>query len=318
LKSTSIKKVTIIGAGTMGEGIAQVFAQKGMQVWLVDQHVDILNKCQAHIKANLEMFHEYQLIHEATSAIAARITPTTNLRDALTDPEFVVETISEVLEIKKQLYSELDDLPADVIIASNTSSIPITQITEDMKSSQRVIGVHYFNPPHIMPLVEIHRGQNTADEIFETTYQLMLSVGKKPILVRKVVPGFIVNRITGAMMREIYHLLEEGIVSPEDLDTAIKSSTGFKQAWIGPMELEDMAGLDTAVRVHARTYPTLDSSIAPSQLLVQKVNNNELGVKTGKGWLDYGGKTKEELMDRTNRMLLQQLVIFKSRDNIKT
>ena len=264
------------------------------------------------------MFHEYKLIHEAPSAITARITPTTNLCDALNDPQFVVETISEVLEIKKQLYRELDHLPADVIIASNTSSIPITQITEEMKSSQRVIGVHYFNPPHIMPLVEIHLGKNTTDEIVETTHQLMLSVGKKPILVRKVIPGFIVNRITGAMMREIYHLLEEGIVSPEDLDTAIKSSTGFKQAWIGPMELEDMAGLDIAIRVHTRTYPTLDNRTAPSQLLVQKVNNHELGIKTGKGWLDYGGETREEVMDRTNRMLLQQLVIFKSRENIKT
>lgn len=306
-----VKTVVIFGAGTMGEGIAQVFAEHGVQVRLVDIQQDILDRCQRHIKANLELFKEYELIHESPSMIASRISAAENIDEALIDCDFAVETIPEVLEAKKQLFRQLDGLPDHVIIASNTSSIPITQMTQEMKTSQRVIGVHYFNPAHIMPLVEIHRGEYTDEHVLKETYSLMLRVGKKPVMVRKEIPGFIVNRITGAMMREIYYLLEEGIVSPEDLDTAIKSSTGFKLSWLGPMALEDMAGLDIASRVHTRTFRTLNNSTEPSSLLLEKVNRNELGIKSGRGWLDYAGKTREEIIDKTNRMLLQQLALCK-------
>jgi 3-hydroxyacyl-CoA dehydrogenase len=312
MNGPEMKRVTVIGAGTMGGGIAQVFAQQGLPVRLVDREEGILNRCLARILTNLELFHEHRLLPEAPTAVAARITATTHLAEALPDAEWVVETIFEDLAVKKQLFAELDRLSPAVVIASNTSSIPLSQLTEGMKTPQRVIGVHFFNPAHIMPLVEIHRGPQTADETVAIAQKLMLSVGKKPILIRKAVPGFVVNRITGAMMREIYHLLEEGVVTPEDLDTAMKSSTGFKMAWLGPMELEDMAGLDVACKVHARTYQTLDNRTEPSPWLLQKVQRHELGVKTGKGWLDYGGRTQEEIMARTNRLLLRQLAIFKS------
>ncbi|MCL2669723.1 MAG: 3-hydroxyacyl-CoA dehydrogenase family protein, partial [Syntrophaceae bacterium] len=305
----------LIGAGNMGEGIAQVFAQQGMLVRLVDRDDAILDRCQARIRANLELFQEYQLLQEAPAAVADRITATTCLDEALVDAGFVIETIFEDLAVKKHLYARLDDLPVETIIASNTSSIPIALLTEDMKTPQRVVGVHYFNPAHIMPLVEMHRGPQTSDATVETAREIMLRVGKKPILIGKSIPGFVVNRITGAMMREICYLLEEGVVTPEDLDTAMKSTTGFKMAWLGPMELEDMAGLDIACKVHSRTYQTLDNRTTPSPILMQKVERNELGIKTGKGWLDYGGKTKEEIMARTNRLLLRQLAIFKSRGN---
>jgi 3-hydroxyacyl-CoA dehydrogenase len=315
--SSAIQTVAVIGAGVMGEGIALVFAQHGMQVRMMARHQETVDKCQSHIKANLNMLQEYHLLDEPPTAIAARVTSTTNLHEAIDGADFIVETIAEDIEAKKQLYAVLDKLPARVIIGSNTSSIPITQLSEDMQTPQRVIGTHFFNPPHIMPLIEMHRGQNTSDEVFETTRQLMLSVGKKPVLIRKPIPGFAINRITGAMMREICYLLEEGVISPEDLDTAMKSSTGFKMAWLGPLALEDMAGLDIALRVHTRTYQTLNSSATPSKLLVEKVQNNELGLKTGKGWLDYGGKTREEILEKTNRMLLQQLAIYNGRENAK-
>ena len=308
-----IKTVAVLGAGTMGEGIAQVFAQQEMQVTLADINPDVLERSRIHIMSSLELFMEYGLISETPPAVASKITYFREASEAVHNCDFVVETISEVLEEKKKLYAQLDSLPANVIIASNTSSIPITQLAENMKTSHRVIGVHYFNPPQIMPLVEIHLGENTGEQVFEKTYQLMTKVGKKPIIIRKAIPGFVVNRITGAMMREIYHLLEEGVVTPEDLDTAMKNSTGFKMSCLGPMELEDMAGLDIASKVHARTFETLENSREIPLLLREKVNRNELGVKSGEGWLDYGGMPREQITERINRVLLQQWALLKSR-----
>jgi 3-hydroxybutyryl-CoA dehydrogenase len=293
----------------MGEGIAQVFAQHGFEVRIVDINHETLIQCPKHIKKNLDLFEEYDLLNEPTTNILARIATFLSLKDAVFQADFIIEAVSEKLEIKQDLLRQLDHLPPEVIIASNTSSIPITQLTEKMSTVRRVVGVHYFNPAHIMPLVEIHFGKDTEKSVVEATYQLMIQVGKKPILIRKALPGFAVNRITGAMMREIYHLLEEGVVTPEDLDIAVKNSLGFKLAWMGPMANEDLAGLDIASKVHSRTFKTLNNSTEPSPLIFQKVDRNELGVKSGQGWLNYHGKTREEITYENNRMLVKQLCI---------
>ena len=168
--------------------------------------------------------------------------------------------------------------------------------------------MHYFNPAHIMPLVEIHRCKNTRDDVVETAKELMAKAGKKTALVRKEVPGFIVNRIQGAIYREISDILEQGITTPEDLDTAVKASLGFRYSCIGPMEAEDMIGLDTSAKVSARVYKTLSTRTEPNSLLLEKVKRGELGINSGKGWYDYGKKTRSEVMEEKNRKLLRQLV----------
>jgi 3-hydroxybutyryl-CoA dehydrogenase len=184
-------------------------------------------------------------------------------------------------------------------------------ITEDMKTPERVVGMHYFNPAHIMPLVEIHRGKKTRDDVVETVKELMAKAGKKTALVLKEVPGFIVNRIQGAIYREISDILEQGVTTPEELDTAMKASLGFRYSCIGPMEAEDMIGLDTSAKVSARVYKTLSTRTEPNSLLLEKVSRGELGINTGKGWYDYGKKTRSEVMEEKNRKLLQQLASFK-------
>jgi len=313
-KPSEIKQVVVIGAGNMGEGIVQSFAQAGKSVKVLARKRETLDKCLQQIDTNLKLFAEFQLLEEAPEIIKSRINyiPMAELAEAIKGCHFVVETIPEVLADKKGLFGKLDDCDPDVILASNTSSITITTLTQDMKTAYRVVGAHYFNPAHIMPLVEIHRGKDTSDEVVETTRDLMLQVGKKPILVNKEIPGFIVNRVQGAIFREISYLLDEGIATPEDIDMAAKAMYGFRLSCIGPMEADDMIGLDTSARVSANLFKTLSNRTEPSATLLDKVNRGELGIKTGNGWYNYGEKTRTQVLDEINRRLLKQLVLFKA------
>ena len=312
-----IKTVTVIGAGIMGEGIAQNFAQAGLDVRLVDQTEDILNKCLHQIEANLNQFLEYKLIKEKPLEIKKRIKTfiSGDSAKAIKGCDFIVEVIPEILQLKKELIGQIDSLNGEAILASNTGSFTIPQISEGSRYPGRIIGTHYFNPAHIMPLVEIHKGADTLDETVAVTKALMLKIGKMPAIVRKEVPGFIVNRIQGAMEREIDYLIDEGIVTPEDLDIAAKASYGFRLACMGPMEAEDMIGLDTSLRVSPGIYKSLSNSTTPSPSLAKKVEKGELGIKSGVGWYDYRNRPIEQVKTEINQKLLQQLVLFRSRQS---
>lgn len=313
-KPSEIKQIVVIGAGNMGEGIVQSFAQAGKNVKVLSRKRETLDKCLQQIDTNLKLFAEFQLLEEAPEVIKSRITyiPMAELSEAIRGCHFIVETIPEVLADKKELFGKLDGCDPDVILASNTGSITITTLTEDMKTAYRVVGTHYFNPAHIMPLVEIHRGKYTSDKVVQTTRDLMLQVGKKPILVKKEIPGFIVNRVQGAIFREISYLLDEGIATPEDIDMAAKAMYGFRLSCIGPMEADDMIGLDTSARVSANLFKTLSNRTEPSATLLDKVNKGELGIKTESGWYNYRGRTRTQVLDEINRRLLKQLVLFKA------
>ena len=315
-KPSEIKQVAVIGAGNMGEGIVQSFAQAGKNVRVLARTRETLERCGQQIDTNLKLFAEFQLLEESIEVVKARITymPMAALMDAIKGCQFIVETIPEVLAEKKQLFGKLDGCDKDVILASNTSSITITALTEGMKTAYRVVGTHYFNPAHIMPLVEIHRGKYTSDEVVHTTRELMLQVGKKAVLVRKEIPGFIVNRIQGAIFREISYLLDEGVATPEDIDMAAKAMYGFRLSCVGPMEADDMIGLDTSARVSANLFKTLSNRTEPSTALLDKVSRGELGIKTGSGWYDYRGRTRTQVLDEINRRLLKQLVLFKAQN----
>jgi 3-hydroxybutyryl-CoA dehydrogenase len=308
------RQIVVIGAGNMGEGIVQSFAQAGKSVKVLARRRETLDKCRQQIDTNLKLFAEFRLLEETAEVIGSRITyiPMAELSEAIKGCHFVVETIPEVLADKKELFGKLDDCAPDVVLASNTSSITITTLTEDMKTAHRVVGTHYFNPAHIVPLVEIHTGKRTSEEAVQATRDLMLQVGKKPVLVKKETPGFIVNRIQGAIFREISYLLDEGIASPEDIDMAAKAMYGFRLSCIGPMEADDLIGLDTSARVSSNLFKTLSNRTEPSATLLEKVNRGELGIKTGSGWYSYGGKTRAQVLDEINRRLLRQLVLFRA------
>ena len=201
-----------------------------MSVRMIARNQQRLEQSLASVAANLRLFDEFKLLGETPSVITSRIEiiPTEDMAEVTKGCDFVLETIPEILDTKKEIFSQLDQLPPEVIIASNTSSFTMDMLTENLKSPQRMLGLHYFNPAHIIPAVEIHKGKHTTDDAVEKTRALMIRTGKKPVIVRKTVPGFIINRLTGAMEREIDYLIDEGIVTPEDLDIAVKASYGFR------------------------------------------------------------------------------------------
>ncbi len=314
MSDKEVRTAAVIGAGIMGVGIVQTFAEAGISVRMIARNEQLLEQSLASVDANLRLFEEFKLLRETPSVIMSRIKifPTDDMAEGTMGCDFVLETIPEMLDTKKAIFSQLDQLPPEVIIASNTSSFTMDMLTEKLKTPQRMLGLHYFNPAHIIPAVEIHKGKYTNDDVVEKTRALMIRTGKKPVIVRKTVPGFIINRLTGAMEREIDYLIDEGIVTPEDLDIAVKASYGFRLACMGPMAAEDLIGLDTSARVSANVFKLLSNKTEPSPILLEKVKKGELGIKSGKGWYDYSGKTRDEVNDTINRRLLKQLALFRS------
>jgi 3-hydroxyacyl-CoA dehydrogenase len=315
--SKEIKTVAVIGTGIMGVGIIQGFAEAGLKVKMIARRQESLDQGVALVKANLALFKEFNLLKEAPEAIEARIEPvvSTNLPEGAKGTDFILETIQEVYDMKRPIFEALDSFPADVLIASNTSSITMDKLTDGLKTPERMLGLHYFNPAHIIPAVEIHKCKATTQDAVDRTRELMLKAGKKPVVVLKSLPGFIINRLTGAMEREIDNLLDEGVVTPEDLDIAVKASYGFRLSCMGPMEAEDMIGLDTAARVSGNVFKVLSNRTEPSPELLAKVSRGEFGIKSGKGWYDYSGQTREQVNDKINRRLLKQLALFRSVEN---
>jgi 3-hydroxybutyryl-CoA dehydrogenase len=305
-------KVLIVGAGTMGEGIAQSFAQHGVGVRLVDIKEEFVTRALGQIGQNVEQFVEFGLITEPAGEVMSRIeaTATTDMAAAVDGCTYVVEAVQEILEQKLDLFARIQAADPELIIGSNTGSFTMDTLAESLPRPDKLIGIHYFNPAHIIPLVEVHRGSACTDATYDETVRLLEASGKKTVLVRVERPGFIVNRLMGALEREIDYLLDEGIVTPEDLDVAVKSSTGFRFACLGPMEVEDMIGLDIAATVSGRVFKGLSNATEPSPMLVEKVERGELGIKSGKGWYDYSGRTREEVLKEKNAKLLPQLKLF--------
>lgn len=310
------EKILVVGTGTMGEGIAQTFAQNGFEVRFVARREEPLTQAMGQIRKNVEQFIEFGLIKESVDQVVGRIegVVTTDMARAVQGCSYVVETIREILDDKRALISAIQVANPYMIIGSNTGSLTVDALAEGMPNPKVIIGIHYFNPAHIIPLVEIHRGSETTEATYAETVRMMEASGKKTVLVRVEKPGFIVNRLMGALEREIDYLLDEGIVTPEDLDLAVKSSTGFRFACLGPMEVEDMIGLDIACTVSGRVFKGLSNATEPSPILVEKVKKGELGIKAGKGWYDYSGKTRAEVLEEKNRKLLRQLKLFMSQD----
>ncbi len=312
MSANKAEKVLVVGTGTMGEGIAQSFAQNGFQVRLVARREEPLTRALSQIKQNVKQFIEFDLIKEAADVVVGRVegVVTTDMAVACEGIDYVVETIRENLDDKRALIGAIQAVNPNLVIGSNTGSMTVDSLAEGMPNPATIIGIHYFNPAHIIPLVEVHRGTKTSDAAYELTERMMKESGKKTALVRKEMPGFIVNRVMGAITRECAFILDEGICTPEDLNTAIKSSTGFRFACLGPMEVDDMIGLDICATVSGRVFPGLSNATTASKLVTEKVEKGELGIKSGKGWYDYSGKTREEVLEEKNLALIKQLQLF--------
>jgi 3-hydroxyacyl-CoA dehydrogenase len=309
----------VIGAGSMGEGIAQVFAQAGLDILLIDIDQNALERCTAQIRSNLELFKEYGLLTQEPSDVLSRITfrrvkDLNTITHLLEGIELVVEAVPEILQLKQSLFRNLDTCSREIILCSNTSSLTISEISEGLKHPERIVGLHFFFPAHIVPLVEIHSSPKTAAETISLVKEIMLRVGKRPIVVKKEIPGFIVNRIQAAYNREVTYLLDQGVATAEDIDEAAKAGFGFRLACLGPLEIHDLNGLDVVLKAGGKTRQSICNDREHSASLIKKVEKGELGIKTGKGWHDYKGQSRETLIDASNKKLLRQLVLFKERE----
>jgi len=287
-----IQEIAVIGCGLMGHGIAQTFAQKGYSVTMYDTHHSILEKAISQVRSNLDTFIEAGLeTEESIKEVLSNIRISLDLRSAVKQAHFVIEAAPEDLMLKMNLFAEMDQSAhEDAILASNTSTLPISQIGKKVIRKERLIITHWFNPPHIIPVVEVVRGEATSQGVFEITYKLLEKIGKKPIKILKEIPGFLINRVQTAMFREILSLLELGVATPEDIDLGVKGSFGFRLAVIGPLQTMDMGGLDLMYKGMKYLYPFIDRSIEVQKILGEKIERNELGLKTGEGFFQYEQK----------------------------
>ncbi len=282
-----IKKIGVVGAGAMGNGIAQMAAQIGCDVVLRDIKDEFVERGMKNIDRFLSKGVEKGKIEAAQKdAILGRIKGTTEMSD-LKDVDFIIEAVIEDLDLKKRVFKELDELCAPhVILASNTSSMSLTEIAAATKRPEKVCGMHFFNPVPIMKLVEIIRGYSTSDETVDITTELAKKMGKITVEVKKDSPGFVVNRIMIPHMVEAIKIVEEGIASIEDVDTAVKAGLNYP---MGPFELMDLTGIDICYFVNEYFYKELnkESKWVSPNLLKTMIRANKLGRKTGGGWYDY-------------------------------
>ncbi len=280
-----MKKIVVIGGGTMGLDIAQVFAKKGFEVVVRDITEEIIKGSEARLNKSLDkLVAKGKLTEEGKAAITGKMTFTTDLNLAA-DADLVVEAAVENLEIKKSIFAELDRIcKSETILASNTSSISITAIAAATKRADRFIGMHFFNPATVMKLVEVIRGANTSDETFNTIYALSAEIGKDPIEVAEA-PGFVVNKILIPMINEAADLVYTGVATAEDVDKAMQLGANHP---MGPLHLGDLVGLDVCLAIMDTLYnETHDPKYRASLLLRKLVRAGKLGRKTGCGFFEY-------------------------------
>lgn len=306
MKIDEIKKVAVFGAGTMGPGLAQVFATKGYQVALCDISQQALDVAMSVLRANLDTFVSSGLLSQVQAQRAqAIVTPTQSLEDAAQDADLVIECIVERKDAKKDLYERLHALcPERTLFASNTSYLNIFDVMCPERQPNTVIA-HWFAPPHIVPLVEVVRGPQTSQTTMDLTVELLKQVDRVPVIMEKFVPGFCINRIQRILGREIFFLLDNGYMTAEQLDIAVKASIIPRSMVLGLVQRYDFTGLDLSAKNLENTEflePPIDNY--PRSLL-DHVERGELGVKSGKGFFDYGGRKLEEVLQERDIALLE-------------
>jgi len=288
-----ISNVFVMGAGAMGNGIAQVCAQTGISVVMCDLSQDLLDKAVKNINWSVSKFVEKGKISESLDTVMGRIQTSTDY-DAAAEADLVIEAVFERIEVKHEVFKKLDSVAGEkTILASNTSAIPITEIAAVMRRPEQFIGLHFFNPVPMMMAVEVIRGIATSDEAFHYGADFVRFIGKEPIMVNRDIAGFILNRINMLSNMEAYRLVEQGVATPEDIDKGMRLAFGRR---MGPFETSDLVGLEVQLMAYNNVYQEeKDLRFYPPSILRRKVLAGHFGRKTGKGWYEYNpdGSRKE-------------------------
>jgi 3-hydroxybutyryl-CoA dehydrogenase len=301
-----IKTVAVIGAGTMGHSLAQVFAQGGFQVRLNDVQEAILAKAKSLIAANLKTLSEMGLAgKDGAETVLGRVSTTPRIEEACQEADFVIEAIIEDEPAKKEIFKVLDKVcPPRTILASNTSYMDIFKFVETNRP-EKVLIAHWYAPPHIVPLVEIVRGPQTGQEAVDVVKALMIQLGKKPIVLTKFLPGFIGNRLQSALNQEMLFLLENGYATPQDIDEATKASFGLRMPLLGLAKRMDFAGLDLTQKVLRNRQYVPPQVMTQSPIVDRLISQGKLGVKSGGGFYNYGGRSTAEIMKERDVKLIK-------------
>jgi len=289
-----IKNITVLGSGIMGHGIAQVSAMAGYNVVLRDIEQPFLDKAMEKIKWSLDKLVSKEKISEnERNEIFSRIKPIVDLKDAVHDCDLVIEAVPEIMELKKKVYAELDKAASDqVVFASNTSTLPITEIANTVSRPKKFIGIHFFNPPQLMKFVEVIPGQETSDDITNLIINFVKSVNKIPVTCRKDVPGFIVNRLFIPLVHEACYVMERQKIQQTEIDSAVKFRLGFP---MGIFELADFTGLDVIHKATVEMHVRDKKVISPHPKIEQLFNEKKLGQKSGEGFYKYSDDKYERI-----------------------
>ncbi|MGM0901229.1 MAG: 3-hydroxyacyl-CoA dehydrogenase NAD-binding domain-containing protein [Bacillota bacterium] len=305
-----IDSIVVIGAGTMGRSIAQFFLQNNVSVLLIDQNEQVIGKAKESIQLQLEGLYRKGFVKKEAKYYVDKLDCMDEIPETL-HTSFLIEAIPENLKLKQDLFKRIEArcLPS-TIIATNTSGLSISEIASVLKNPNRMIGTHFFTPAAMVPLVEVVKGEMTSDETAKQVMDLLSYYGKKPVLLKKDIPGFIGNRIQHAIAREAISLIEAGVVTAEEIDTVMRWSIGLRMVLTGPLEQRDLNGLDVHYDIASYLYKDLNNSTIPSPLLKEKVENGEIGLKTGKGFYDWDNVNHQAYLKQKEEQLMNLIQLL--------
>jgi len=292
--------IGVVGGGLMGHGIAYLLAAAGHAVGVFEPSAAVRATLPQRLRAIVDLLDD-------DAAVLDRITAHDTLAPAVNGAQFVFEAAPEKLPLKQRIFAELESLVAtDTILASNSSAIPSTEIGRHLKARERVVGTHFWNPPHLVPLVEVIQNEWTSDAVVARAIELLRDAGKKPVHVRRDIPGFIGNRLQHALKREAIALVAAGVCDAETLDTVVKEGFGARMAVLGPLEQSDLVGLDLTLDIGNVLVEHLDRTAGPHPFLIEKVKAGKLGMRTGEGFRKWTPGEADAVRDRLRRFLAAQ------------
>ncbi|NLM06320.1 MAG: 3-hydroxyacyl-CoA dehydrogenase family protein [Tissierellia bacterium] len=298
-----IKKIIIAGSGTMGSSMGASFAKYGFETTIYDISSDAIEKAKSLIKLNLETEISEKIISKKEAEILLNRLNFSMEKEVFNNADLVVEAIIENIDIKKDFWAEISKIvPKQTILTTNTSGLSITRIQEAVIEPERFAGFHWINPPHIIPLIEIIKGEKTNDETIEKIYKLSESIDKKPVIVNDA-PGFVLNRLQFAILREALHIVENGISTVEGVDDVMKYGLGGRYAALGPFQVADLGGLDIFYNISSYLFNDLGDEKEPFSILKESYEKGEYGVKSKKGFYDYSNGKDEEIIRYRDEIL---------------